>query len=223
MTSSLLSVFDPCSSAIPSSALQLKWLCLILPIFTVTPYWYAPSSFHVLYLHVSEMLKTQLNLSSQGKSSTLILVSLFVFIFMSNSMTLLPLGFIPSSHFMFNMSLCFTLWLSGLLYEFVNSPSKLSSSLVPSNSPLILGPFLVLIELVSLLIQPVSLSVRLMSNLMAGHILLVLLESVILSVSLSFPYLLLFTFGMLFELMVCVIQSFVVCNLLSIYWNKNTS
>jgi len=71
-----------------------------------------------------------------------------------------------------------TLFLRPLLRSVVNNYTRFLASLLPSGSPIPLAPFLVIIELISVLIRPVTLSLRLIANILAGHIVLGLLRRV---------------------------------------------
>jgi ATP synthase subunit 6 len=86
--------------------------------------------------------------------------------------------------------------------------------LVPSGSPFALSPFIALLEVISCLIRPVSLSVRLISNIIAGHLLLGLIGSFCINhINGSFVGI---TLSVL-ELGVCVIQSYVFVVLCILY------
>nr|URW98535.1 ATP synthase 6 [Antarctophthirus microchir] len=213
-----MSSFDPSSSLF---VLPSKWLFLTVPTTMLCSYWTCPSSYHMLYNMIVKLSVPNPLVPAQ---SALFGCSVFMFILTVNMSAILPLSFIPTTHLTFNFSQCLTLWLCGLTYELTRYLWHLSASMVPSQSPILLSPFLVLVEIVSLLIQPISLSVRLMANLLAGHIILTLLEVMILQhVAFSPVGSIVYILGLGFETMVCVIQAYVVYNLLVIYWNKNVT
>lgn len=92
--------------------------------------------------------------------------------------------------------------------------------MAPSGAPLGLAPFLVLIETVRILIRPLTLTVRLMANIRAGHIVLGLLANrltVLTGHILILPLALLNVGYMLFEFFVCVIQAYIFSLLISLY------
>ena len=98
------------------------------------------------------------------------------------------------------------------------NPSAFISHLVPLGSPTALSPFIVLVESVRHRIRPITLSVRLIANLVAGHLLLAL---TVIPFSLLRP---ISTFVLLFqiilvclELAVALVQSYVFFNLVSLY------
>ena len=93
------------------------------------------------------------------------------------------------------------------------------SHLVPLGTPYPLIPFIVLIEIVRRVIRPITLSVRLAANIIAGHLLIVLIRGQIPYISISIIILVLMGLLMLIllELAVSFIQSYVFRTLLSLY------
>lgn len=91
--------------------------------------------------------------------------------------------------------------------------------LVPLGTPGVLMPFMVLVELVRNIIRPITLSVRLAANMVAGHLLMVLLGGFILSQN-FFSFLGTSLVGLvltLLEIAVCFIQAYVFVTLLTLY------
>ena len=94
------------------------------------------------------------------------------------------------------------------------SPLKRVSGLVPKGAPAFLTPLLLLSEVVRVLVRPVTLTIRLVTNLVAGHLILGLLAVQVLAHPISLPVLILFI-GL--EVAVALIQAFVFVLLVSIY------
>lgn len=109
--------------------------------------------------------------------NTHICVALFFLIFSINFSGLLPYVFPASRHLACSVSLGVPLWLGFMIWGAINSPKLILAHLVPNGTPKILIPFIVLIELVRNFIRPLTLSVRLAANIIAGHLLLTLLRS----------------------------------------------
>lgn len=95
--------------------------------------------------------------------------TLFIFILISNFLGLLPMSFTTTSHIAVTIILAMAVFLGVTILGFVkNGPAFLSLFWV-SSAPLALRPVLALIEIISYFVRPVSHSVRLAGNLMAGH------------------------------------------------------
>ena len=107
---------------------------------------------------------------------------------------------------------CF--WLVRFLYTFFSGPKELVAHFLPLRAPIALAPFLVLIEVVSTLIRPVALRLRLIANITAGHLLVHLFAR---WASISFVVGVVFFFIILLEIIVAFIQAYVFSLLLSLY------
>jgi F-type H+-transporting ATPase subunit a len=105
----------------------------------------------------------------------LIFVSFFSLILRVNFLGLMPYVFTPSRHLSFTLSLALPLWLGKIIFRFVKQLEHNLAHLVPEGTPAGLIPLMVIIESVSLVIRPGTLAVRLAANIVAGHLLLVLL------------------------------------------------
>jgi F-type H+-transporting ATPase subunit a len=150
---------------------------------------------------------------------TLIFISLFVFIIFNNLLGLLPYVFTSSRHLVMTLALAMPIWLGFILFGWINHTTHILAHLVPLGTPTVLIPFMVLIETISNVIRPGTLAVRLAANIIAGHLLLVLLgnqgvvvSSYILGV-LLFVQILLLTL----ERAVAVIQAYVFAVLSTLY------
>lgn len=128
-----------------------------------------------LYATVHSIVVNQIN-DKKGQIYFPFIYSLFVFILINNLIGMVPYSFASTSHFILTFSLSFSIVLGATILGFQTHGLKFFSLLVPSGCPLGLLPLLVLIEFVSYLSRAVSLGLRLGANVMAGHMLLVILS-----------------------------------------------
>jgi len=98
-------------------------------------------------------------------------------------MGLTPYTFTPSRSISITLRLALVVWLFIEVGYFLRALSRFLSHLVPAGTPNLLIPLMVLIELVRNFIRPVTLSVRLAANIVAGHLLIRLINGGSLSVS----------------------------------------
>ena len=103
-------------------------------------------------------------------------MGLFCFILFRNLRGLLPYVFTPHRHLSITLALGVPFWAGYMIFNSVNNPSSALAHLVPRGTPTILVPFIVLIELIRNIIRPLTLSIRLAANMVAGHLLLRLLS-----------------------------------------------
>ena len=148
----------------------------------------------------------------------LFMFSIFVLILLFNVFRLVPGIFPLSSLPVLTLRIAVVLWLGGYLYCLKKNLLRCVSHYLPLGAPIVLSVFLVWVEVLSWLIRPIALGVRLMANITARHLLLTLVRT---GVFLSRNYFILpFVFMLLLiaiEVGVAIIQSYVYNLLLSLY------
>nr|YP_010146971.1 ATP synthase F0 subunit 6 [Conosia irrorata]QQP21493.1 ATP synthase F0 subunit 6 [Conosia irrorata] len=220
MMTNLFSVFDPSTNLFN---LSLNWLSTFIGLLLIpSMYWFIPSRHHIIWtsilLTLHKEFKTLLgNLGKNG--STFIFISLFSFIMFNNFMGLFPYIFTSSSHLLYTLTLALPLWLSFMLYGWINNTQHMFTHLVPQGTPSILMPFMVCIETISNIIRPGTLAVRLAANMIAGHLLMTLLGNTGSSLSYYLIIILIITqiLLLMLESAVAIIQSYVFAVLSTLY------
>lgn len=174
----------------------------------------------------------QVNIGPEGKKFVPLIFSLFTFILVANLLGLMPFALIPgfhsftaTSHFSvtgvlavmsFGTVIIVGLWRHGLHFF---------SLFVPHGTPIYMIPLIAPIEFISFLVRPFSLALRLFVAMIAGHILMEVFGSFIVSglhggamgfgvASLSFIFV---VFVVALELLMCVIQAYVFALLTTLY------
>ncbi len=97
------------------------------------------------------------------------IMTLFMFIVMSNFLGLIPMSFATTSHFAVTVVLALAVFLTVTIVGFVKNGAAFLGLFWVSSAPLALRPILALIEVISYFVRPVSHSIRLAGNIMAGH------------------------------------------------------
>ncbi|MFN3934890.1 F0F1 ATP synthase subunit A [Parvibaculum sp.] len=98
--------------------------------------------------------------------------SLFMFIFFANMLGMLPIAFTVTSHIVVTFALAITVFVGVTLTGFILHGPRFLKVFVPSGVPIALLPLVVAIEVISYFSRPISHSVRLFANMLAGHIML---------------------------------------------------
>nr|QDH12213.1 ATP synthase F0 subunit 6 [Forcipomyia makanensis] len=172
----LFSVFDPSTSLF---SIQLNWLSTFIGLLIIPSYfWLIPSRFHYLWQMILITLHKEFKtlIGPTGfNGSTFLFINLFSMILFNNFLGLFPYIFTSSSHLTFTLTLSLPLWLSFMIYGWINNTTHMFCHLVPQGTPGILMPFMVCIETISNIIRPGTLAVRLTANMIAGHLLMTLL------------------------------------------------
>lgn len=219
MIANLFSIFDP----VASFNLPLNWLAVFLGIFILPwSFWVQPNRHFILIKTLSIQLHKEFKTlvgPTASRGNTLIFISLFLFIIYNNLIGLLPYVFTATSHLAMTLSLAFPLWVSFIIYGWFNHTKHILAHLVPLGTPPVLIPFMVLIETISNMIRPGTLAIRLAANIIAGHLLLVLLGNQGPHLSSPVLTLLLVTQILLLtlETAVAIIQSYVFAVLATLY------
>nr|UYB77579.1 ATP synthase F0 subunit 6 [Philonthus lomatus] len=217
MMTNLFSSFDP-----SSSLLSMNWLSTMLGIlFLPSMFWMIPSRWNFMWIKIMMTLHNEFKilLSNSIKGSTLIFISLFSFIMLNNFLGLFPYIFTSTSHLILTLGLALPLWMSFMIYGWINNTTHMFAHLVPQGTPPVLMPFMVCIETISNVIRPGTLAVRLAANMIAGHLLLTLLGNTGPSMSMILLNVLIFTqiLLLILESAVAIIQSYVFAVLSTLY------
>nr|YP_009758311.1 ATP synthase F0 subunit 6 [Erannis ankeraria]QIN90117.1 ATP synthase F0 subunit 6 [Erannis ankeraria] len=220
MMSNLFSIFDPSTNLFN---LSINWISTMLGlIFIPYGFWLIPNrhyyfwNFILIKLH--NEFKTLLK-NNYFQGSTFIFISLFSFILFNNFLGLFPYIFTSTSHLTLSLSISLPLWLSFMLYGWINNYQHMFAHMIPQGTPNVLMPFMVLIETISNIIRPGTLAVRLTANMIAGHLLMTLLSSTGSSMA---SYMIMFLIIiqillLILESAVAIIQSYVIAILSTLY------
>ncbi|MBS7538737.1 F0F1 ATP synthase subunit A [Ancylobacter lacus] len=107
---------------------------------------------------------------NEGMKFFPLVFSLFIFVLVANFVGLIPYTFTVTSHIIVTAALALVVIGTVIVYGFVRHGTHFLHLFVPSGVPAFLLPFMVVIELISFLSRPISLSLRLFANMLAGHI-----------------------------------------------------
>uniref|UniRef100_UPI0030FE80A8 ATP synthase F0 subunit 6 n=1 Tax=Dicerapanorpa minshana TaxID=3135611 RepID=UPI0030FE80A8 len=220
MMTNLFSVFDPSTNILN---LSLNWMSTFLGLLMIPSlYWLIPSRYNLVWNNIIVTLHNEFKtlLGPTGHmGSSFMFISLFSIILFNNFLGLFPYIFTSSSHLTLTLSLALPLWLSFMIYGWINHTQHMFAHLVPQGTPAILMPFMVCIETISNMIRPGTLAVRLAANMIAGHLLLTLLGNT--GPSLSYMILSLLIIAqialLVLECAVAIIQSYVFAVLSTLY------
>lgn len=231
MLTDIFSSFDPIINSIFSKSSILFWSRTLLALFlTHSSFWVAPSRISSIPSLPLGVIYTQARrtFGHHLKRFNRILSSLFLALILINLIGLVPYTFSSSRHLILTIAFGIPLWLSLILSSLAHAPKKFAASLLPPGAPDWLNPFLILVETISTLVRPLTLSFRLAANIRAGHIVITLLgiflSSALLLSSNSLIIILLTQIGyMLFEVGICLIQAYIFCLLITLYADDHSS
>jgi F-type H+-transporting ATPase subunit a len=153
-----------------------------------------------------------------GKAYFPFVFTLFSFILFGNLLGMTPYAFTYTSHIIVTFALAMTVFLFVTLIGFYRHGAHFLSLFVPPGVPLLLAPLIIPIEIFSYLARPISLSVRLFANMLAGHIVLKVIAAFITMMGLFGALLLPFSIGFVgFEIFVAFLQAYIFSVLTCVY------
>ncbi|HSI40062.1 MAG TPA: F0F1 ATP synthase subunit A [Xanthobacteraceae bacterium] len=120
------------------------------------------------YEFVAQALRS--TAGNEGMKFFPLVFSLFIFVLVANFVGMVPYGFTVTSHIIVTAALALVVIGTVIIYGFMRHGTHFLHLFVPSGVPAFLLPFMVLIEVISFLSRPISLSLRLFANMLAGHI-----------------------------------------------------
>ena len=147
--------------------------------------------------------------------------TLFMFVLFCNMVGMLPYSFTVTSHIIVTFVLAAVVFIGITVIGFIKHGFKYLELFVPKDVPIVLLPLIVVIEIISYLSRPVSLSVRLFANMMAGHTMLKVFGGFVISLGLLGGWLpLSFSVALTgLEILVAFLQAYVFAILTCIYLN----
>nr|YP_010409926.1 ATP synthase F0 subunit 6 [Alouatta guariba clamitans]URH15240.1 ATP synthase F0 subunit 6 [Alouatta guariba clamitans] len=178
----------------------------------------------LVQLTLKQMMTTH---SIKGRTWSLMLMALITFIALNNLLGMTPYAFTPTTQLSMNLAMAIPLWAATVFMGLRFKTKASLAHLLPQGTPMPLIPMLVVIETISLFIQPIALAVRLTANITAGHLLMHLLGDTTLTLLSSYISSSMITFVIvilliMLELGVALIQAYVFTLLVSLYLHDNS-
>ena len=169
------------------------------------------------YTFVSKMISD--TAGSKAKPYFPFIFSLFMFVLFCNMLGMLPYSFTVTSHIIVTFALAAVIFIGVTIIGFANHGVGYLKLFIPSGVPVVLLPLIVIIEIISYLARPVSLSVRLFANMMAGHTMLKVFGGFVISLGIIGGWLpLSFTVALTgLEILIAFLQAYVFAILTCIY------
>ena len=171
------------------------------------------------YTFVAKMISD--TAGSSAKPFFPFIFTLFMFVLFCNMIGMLPYSFTVTSHIIVTFVLAAIVFIGVTVIGFVKHGIKYLELFVPKGVPAVLLPLIVIIEIISYLSRPVSLSVRLFANMMAGHTMLKVFGGFVISLGILGGWLPLgFSIALTgLEILVAFLQAYVFAILTCIYLN----
>ena len=122
------------------------------------------------YVFVANVMKD--TVGNEGRNYFPFIFTVFMFILFGNLLGMLPYSFTFTSHIIVTFTIAAVIFIGVTMIALAKHKMHFFSFFMPPGVPMLLAPLLVPIEIISYLSRPISLSVRLFANMLAGHTLL---------------------------------------------------
>lgn len=177
------------------------------------------SMVEILYEVVAATIRD--NVGNEGRQYFPFIFSVFMLVLFCNLMGMMPYGFAVTSHIAVTFALAAMIFIGVTLIALVKHGTKFFGFFLPHGTPWWIAPLMIFIEIFSYLARPVSLSIRLAANMMAGHIMLKVVAGFVISLGVLFgwaPLGFLVVFSG-FEVFIAMLQAYIFTVLTCIYLN----
>lgn len=177
-------------------------------------FFFSLNRFRSLKVLISETLKSLL----KTPLAFYLLYFLFVSFFLTNLLGNIPLNLIPTMFYRFTLTFSLLFWVSIIICVRLTDLKNFLAHILPYGSPAALMLFLPLVELFSQVIRPLTLMIRLRTNLSSGHIMMYMFSYFTLLSSALSPFIYIVLYLLFFlELAISALQAYIFSSLLALY------
>ena len=156
----------------------------------------------------------------EGRPYFSLVFTIFMFILFGNMWGMMPYSFTFTSHIAVTFAMAIVIFIGVTILGFVKHGVHFFAFFLPPGAPMFIAPLLIVIEIISYLSRPISLSVRLFANMLAGHTLLVVFAGFIVSLGIFGVVPLAFVIALIgLEFVIAFLQAFVFTILTCLYIN----
>ena len=170
------------------------------------------------YVFIASLVKD--TVGTEGRAYFPFIFTVFMFVLVGNLFGMVPYGFTFTSHIIVTFTMAILVFLGVTAIALKKHKMRFFTFFLPPGVPLIMAPLLVPIEIISYLSRPISLSVRLFANMLAGHMLLKVFACFVVALGLFGVIPLAFVVALTgLEIVIAFLQAFVFTILTCLYLN----
>ena len=170
------------------------------------------------YNFIAKLLKD--TIGSEGKQYFPFVFTLFMFVLIGNMVGMIPYSFTFTSHIIVTFALASVVFVGVTILGFIKHRLHFFSFFVIPGLPWYMLPLLIPIETISYLSRPISLSVRLFANMLAGHTLLKVFAGFVVALGVAGVFPLVFVVALIgLEILIAFLQAYVFAILTCLYIN----
>ncbi len=176
------------------------------------------SMVELLYIFIANLLKD--TVGSEGRPYFPFIFTVFMFVLVGNLFGMIPYSFTFTSHIAVTFAMALVVFIGVTIIALIKHKLHFFTFFMPPGVPMVMAPLLVPIEIISYLSRPISLSVRLFANMLAGHTLLKVFAGFVISLGIFGVFPLAFVIALTgLEVVIALLQAFVFTILTCLYLN----
>jgi len=170
------------------------------------------------YIFIANLVKD--TVGNEGRAYFPFIFTVFMFVLFGNLLGMVPYSFTFTSHIVVTFALAFFVFIGVTLIALAKHKMHFFTFFMPPGVPMLMAPLLIPIEIISYLSRPISLSVRLFANMLAGHTLLKVFAGFVVSLGVAGVFPLAFVVALTgLEFVIAFLQAFVFAILTCLYLN----
>ena len=170
------------------------------------------------YIFIANLAKD--TVGSEGRAYFPFIFTVFMFVLFGNLLCMMPYSFTFTSHIVVTFTMALFVFLGVTVIALIKHKMHFFTFFMPPGVPMYMAPLLIPIEIISYLSRPISLSVRLFANMLAGHTLLKVFAGFIISLGMFGVFPLVFVVALTgLEFVIAFLQAFVFAILTCLYLN----
>ena len=172
----------------------------------------------LLYIFIANLVRD--TVGKEGRPYFPFIFTVFMFILVGNLFGMTPYSFTFTSHIVVTFAMALVVFIGVTIIAIAKHRLHFFTFFMPPGVPLLMAPLLVPIEIISYLSRPISLSVRLFANMLAGHTLLKVFAGFVVSLGVFGVFPLAFIVALTgLEIVIALLQAFVFTILTCLYLN----
>ena len=170
------------------------------------------------YMFIANLMKD--TVGNEGRAYFPFIFTVFMFVLFGNLLGMMPYSFTFTSHIVVTFTMALFVFIGVTIIALVKHKMHFFTFFMPPGVPMYMAPLLIPIEIISYLSRPISLSVRLFANMLAGHTLLKVFAGFVISLGLAGIAPLVFVVALTgLEFVIAFLQAFVFAILTCLYLN----
>jgi F-type H+-transporting ATPase subunit a len=170
------------------------------------------------YIFIANLVRD--TVGTEGRPYFPFIFTVFMFVLVGNLFGMVPYGFTFTSHIIVTFTMAVIVFLGVTVIALIKHKLRFFTFFMPPGVPMAMAPLLVPIEIISYLSRPLSLSVRLFANMLAGHTLLKVFAGFVVTLGLFGVFPLAFVVALTaLEIVIALLQAFVFTILTCLYLN----